>query len=140
MAGAKVTMADKMVADQADLVDKVVVDKVVDKVVVVDRADLVVGKVDLAAEEVDLVVQAADREDLEGAEGVTTDLAEAEVVMMDLEGAEVETMALAAEKVVEAEAEEAQLVAEWAPAVAEQAQLRAQPQKPFPGKPICSVP
>ena len=95
-ADAKVTMADKMVADLVDLVARV--DLVVDKVDRVDQA-------------------AADRVDLEGAEAETMDLAEAEV----------ETMALGAEGVVEAAAD--LLVAEWAPVVVAQAELRQQPQK-----------
>ena len=84
---------------------------------VVDKVDLVAGKVDLAAVEADRVAQGADRVDLEGAEAVT----------MDLPVAGVETMGLAVEEVVEVAAD--LRVAEWAPEVVAQAELRQQPQK-----------
>ena len=111
-ADAKAITADKMLADLvdqvdlADRVDRVAVDRVAVDRVAVDKVavdKVVADKVDLAA---------ADREDL------------AEV--------EAETMALGAEGVVEATVEEEAadlLVAEWAPEVVAQAELRQQPQK-----------
>lgn len=126
---AKGTMADqvKMVVDlvaRADL-----------EVDLADRADLAaeVDRADLAADKEPAVVEvdqeAADKVDREAADKV------------DLAAAEVETTAQEAVKGLEA-VEVAQPAAVWAPVVAreELAARRAQLQKWFHGKLICSVP